>query len=109
MIVKFNDPKEFLEEMEKDRDEIDRRIVRLTTLRTPSKQVHSIYLYTVVATYRRGDEIVRLEKFCGDYWHDINTKGNEKTEQNIKATYEILEEGIRKLGLEVRGGTYEGI
>jgi len=107
MLVKFNDLNEFLAEMEKDRDEITRGIVRVTTLREQSKAPSFPFLfYTVIATYRRGDEIVRLDRFCGNYWPKVESKGNEETERNIKDAYKALDEKIKELGLEMRAGVY---
>jgi len=106
MIIKFNDLDEFLAEMEEDRDEITRGIVRVTTLREANRTAPNLYFYSVIATYRRGDEIVRLDRFCGNYWPRVDPEGNEKTRKNIEDIYGVLEERIKALNLEMRAGVY---
>jgi len=107
MLVKFNDLDEFLAEMEKDKSEIARGIVRVTTLREKSKSPSfPFFFYSVIATYRRGDEIVRLDRFCGNYWPKVESKSNKETEENIQGIYEALDRKIKERGLEMRAGVY---
>lgn len=107
MKILFNNDIEFLDEVRKDKEAIERKVVRRTTLRKPSKETPDIFGLSVVATYRRGDEVVKLQKFCGNHSGRLDTRGNKKTKDKIKQTYEMLDREIEALGLQVRAGSYE--
>jgi len=107
MIIKFTDPSEFLQEVEKDRPYIERKIVRLTTHWIPSKASPSIFLVSVVSTAKlEWGDIIRLEKFVGDYWRGLE-KENKGTLQKKDEIYHQIEEACKQLDLEVRAGVYE--
>jgi len=103
--VKFNDVEEFLGEMAKDRDCVDRHLVRVTNLFRSSTVSPIIRHLSVVATARVGSDIVRLESYCGDIWQMAprDTRVVEKAEQLQR----MLAEGCARLGLEVRAGLLE--
>lgn len=103
-MVRFNQVEEFLEELAKDKDHIERGIVRLTNLYRPSRQVPSIQHLSVVATMRVGRDIIRLEVYCGDLWH---LDRDQPVLDRAKALHTTLEEGCARLGLEVRAGVLE--
>jgi len=105
MAVLFNSPEEFLEELSKDKDEVYRKIVRITYLSRPSKASPNISHLSVVATARVAGEIYRLERYCGDIWR-IEEQDKPVRDKAVAALTQ-LEEGCTKLGLEVRAGTYE--
>lgn len=105
-MVRFSDPKEFLEELAKDRDHVERRIVRLTNLYRPSQRVPSVQHLSVVATARVGREVVRLEVYCGDFWY-LDKEKDQKVLDKAKALHTTIEEGCARLGLEVRAGVLE--
>jgi hypothetical protein len=109
-MVRFSDPREFLEELAKDREHIERRIVRLTNFYRPSQRVPSIQHLSVVATARVGRDIIRLEVYCGDLWHlDLSActaqaGRDQPVLDRAKAIHTTIEEGCARLGLEVRAG-----
>lgn len=100
-MVRFNDNGEFIENLTKDRESVDRRIVRVTTLYRQSTFAASIRHLTVVATTRISGELVRLEVYCGDLWG----LGKDKPIlDKAEALQHILTNRCAELGLEVRSG-----
>lgn len=103
--VRFSYPDDLLEELEKDKEKVDRGIVRLVYSFKPSKVSPNITHMSIVATAQVEGQVYRLEHYCGDLWHiegqdqPVHDKGKKATEQ--------LEEGCKALGLEVRGGSIE--
>lgn len=66
--VKFNDIEEFCAEMEKDASDIERRIVRTTTMTRTSSLSPNIRHIIALATYSVDGQVIRLESYCGDLW-----------------------------------------
>lgn len=104
MLVKFNDPKEFLEELAKDAQLIKRSIVRVTQQTTQSNQVPVIAHLSVVATAEVEGDIVRLDRYCGQLW---NIGKDEKVLGLAKEMVNQIIKGCEALGLEVRAGVLE--
>jgi len=107
MKIKYTDVEEFVNEMERDREDIHRGIVRLAKFQRPVAGSRGIFAMGVIATYRRGDEIVMLESHCGHYMGEVGKAISERTIDAQKATYELLRSRILSLGLEIRGGVYK--
>jgi len=110
MLIKFTNPQEFIDELDKDRYHIERRIVRLTALYTPSKSVPTIYVVKVIATAKlQWGDIIRLEHFLGDYWSSFpeDDKINKGVLQRRDDVYRQIEEACKRFDLEIRAGTYE--
>jgi len=101
-IVRFTDPREFIDELSSDKAFVARGLVRITKQYLPSGLSPTIRLVTVVAAAHVVDDIVRFEKYCGDLWDmpDSDKKVNETAERLC----EQLEGEIKKLGLTVRPG-----
>jgi len=104
MKVKFNNPDEFIEEMEKDGQRISRNIVRLTTMRRISEKISALHFVSVIATYRVGDEIIELDAYCGNEW---TNKADDKVWNKVKEIYDKIQKACERLNLEVRAGFYE--
>lgn len=118
-MVKFNDLVEFLEEIGKTLPAS--KIVRVTNLYTASSISPSIKLLSVVATARveflqesggTREEIIRLDRFVGDFWALEKPTESEAATQRIllekaKAIQQKIEEYCTKIGLEVRAGIYD--
>jgi hypothetical protein len=104
-MVKFNSAQEFLKELEKDKDKVERRIVRLVYQWTPSKLSPNIQHLSVVATARVEGEVYRLDRYCGDVWQ-IDGQ-DEPVKKKAEETSKVLGEGCAALGLEVRSGCFE--
>ena len=101
-IVNFSHPEDFLEELEKDKDLVDRRIVRLVYSFTPSKISPNIQHLSVVATALVPDQVYRLEYYCGDLWR-IESQDQPVHDKGTRVK-RLIEERCAHLGLEVRGG-----
>lgn len=100
--VNFNDPDEFLEEVRKDTDRIERRILRLTVRRRYAQPFVHV---AVVATAVVGNTVVHLEHRIGEaFFGDENADGLTTKTQ---AALDKLTEAAKALGLEVRAGVYE--
>lgn len=99
--VNFNDPDEFLAEVRKDHDRIDRGILRITVRRRYAPPFVHV---SVVASAVIGTTVVSLdhrigETFVGDEQGAIQRK--------IQTALDRLGEEAGKLGLEVRTGVFE--
>jgi hypothetical protein len=102
MRVKFNDLAEFLEEVRKDRDRIDRSILRLTVRRRYAQPFVHV---AVVATVVVGNTVIHLENRIGEAFF-----GDEKADgltAKTQAALDKLTEAAKGLGLDVRAGVCE--
>jgi hypothetical protein len=102
LTVSFNDPDEFLEEVRKDHDRVDRAILRLTVRRRYGEPFVTV---SVVATAVIEGTVVRLEHRIGDAF-----VGDEKSNGLAAKTKTVLgklADAAKPLGLEVRAGVYE--
>lgn len=100
--VAFNDPEEYLAEISRDRDRIDRQILRVTVRRRYGEPFVTV---TVVATVTVEGTLVKLEHRVGDAF-----AGDEKTNGlsvKTQALLDKLTDAGKALGLEVRAGVYE--
>lgn len=103
--VKFTSVLEFLEELEKEKGNIRLKIVRLTNLFSPIPNLAPIKSLTVVATAKVKEDIVHLNRYCGQIW-DID-KTDSETYKRAEAVHKQIEEVAKRLGLEVRAGVWE--
>ncbi len=104
-MVKFNSAQEFLKELEKDKDKVERRIVRLVYVWVPSRLSSNIQHLSVVATARVEGLVYRLDRYCGDVWQ-IDGQ-DEPVKKKAEETSKLLSDGCAALGLEVRNGLFE--
>lgn len=104
--VKFNAVEEFCAEMERDKSDIDRRIVRLTHLFQDSRLSPNIQHVLAVATYSVKGQVVRLERYCGDVWR-INDEADKKVLDRAEAVHKAIKEACQRLELKVRAGILE--
>jgi hypothetical protein len=104
--VKFTDAAEFVEELRKDLDLVERGIVRLTIRARPAREVDlpDLRHVSVVATALVEGRFVRLDRSCGETW------GLDQDKQVLELAEEVqrlIEEFCQETGLKVRGGVYE--
>lgn len=104
--VRFNMVDEFCEEMKKDKDIIDRKIIRVTQSFTPSHMTPNIRIVEVLASYSVSGQIVRLEKRCGEFW-GVNTKSDQDVIDKADEVMKIIKDKAAKAGLQVRAGVLE--
>ena len=100
-MVQFNDVHEFLDNLDRDHDLVERRIMRVTNLYRQSKLTASIQHLSVVATARVSGEIVRLEVYCGDLW---NLGSDQAALEKASEVQRTLTEECARLDLDVRAG-----
>lgn len=104
-IVKFNVASEFTEELEKDRDQVDRHIVRVTRKFTHSKDISPLRYLSLVATAKVNGDIIRLEKYLGEVWG--LESGDQSTFTRADQVQKQLEGWLEMKGLTVRAGILE--
>jgi len=107
-VVKYNEVDEYLEELKKDSDTnmVYGQIVRVSNLFTATKLSPNIHHVVVVSTYQSDNNIVRLEKYCGDvYRGDIPE--NDTVLQRAEEIQKKIKTACKELKLEVRGGVLE--
>jgi hypothetical protein len=107
MIVRFSDTEEFLEELKHEVAEGGPvgRLVRVTLMRSATSHV-PIQRLAVVATFRSvREEVVRLERYCGDLW---DVTADEETWARGKLMRDRVLEGADELAVDVRSGMLEG-
>ena len=102
-LVTFNVEDEFCEEMIKDASRIDCYIVRVTNLFRQSSISSNIKHVLVVATYSVDGQVVRLERYCGDFL-GVHGEQDDKTLDKAQKTQEAVKVACEKCALELRAG-----
>ncbi len=102
--VRFHHPSDFLAELARDVELVDRRIVRVTRGYRRSRLAPTVQLVSVLASYElHGGQVVHLDAACGDWW-GIGDDGALRRADEIARR---IEDACRDLNLEVRGGVVE--
>ena len=100
--IAFNDPDEFLEELARDRETVDRKILRVTVRRRYASPFVTV---SVVATALVGGQVVRLEQRIGQAFAAAENVTEVATK--TQAALDKLTEAGKALSLEVRAGVFE--
>jgi hypothetical protein len=99
--VNFHDPDEFLEELRRDHDRVDRQILRVTVRRRYAPPfVHVAVLATAVV----GTVVVTLEHRVGEMFP--GDEAGSPIPGKIQSSIDRLTAEATKLGLEVRAGVF---
>ncbi len=107
MKIKFSNPVDFIEELEKDKDKIDRGIVRVNYEQAGTKMSPNIWNVFLRAECIIAGHIVELRSFCGDLW-GIGSDSDDQTKRTFDNKRKKLEEELARLGItDIRGGTLE--
>lgn len=104
--VRFTEADEFLAELARDVELIDRRIVRISYLFTPSAATGgAVKSVEILAAYEvEGGSLVRFRRYTGDYWG----QGFPRTAlDDADAMRQRVTSAVEDLGLEVRCGLFE--
>jgi len=104
--VKFNMVKEFCEEILNDKDNIDRKIVRVTKSFTPSRMSPNIHIVSLLAGYSVSNQLVYLNRYCGEIW-GINTESDKKIADKAEVGIDEITSVCLEAGLEIRAGLLE--
>ncbi len=102
LTVSFHDPDEYISELRRDHERIDRRILRVTVRRRYGEPFITI---SVIATAAIEGTIVKLEHRIGEAF-----AGDEKSNGLATKTQVVLDkltEVGKALGLDVRSGVFE--
>src|SRR5215472_7827968 len=99
--VTFNSPEEFAAELELGKP--NNNILRLTRLIEFSKQMLPIRYISVVGTFLRDGQIVKLVRYCGDHWGN-GCESDSKTIERVHKVMTDLEDVARSLKIDVRAG-----
>jgi len=109
VLVKFNFPDEFLEELTKDKALVYQGIVRLTQVFGQEQKILVVTHVSVVATAKVGPDVIRMDHRIGSYSDHPGVYGGDR-ETVLKKSREALDTiqaQFEQLGLEVRAGIYE--
>lgn len=99
--VTFNDVHEYLTELGRDRDRVDRRILRVTVGRRYGAAFVTV---SVVATALVEGVVVRLDRVVGEAF--VGDEQGAGLAARTQTLLDELTEGGQALGLEVRAGVY---
>lgn len=102
MKVNFHDPDEFLDEVRKDHERVERRIVRITVR---WQYVQPFVHVAVIATTVVGNFVVALEHRIGETF--AGDEAGSPIPAKVRAALDHLTTEAVKLGLEVRAGVFE--
>lgn len=109
MNVLFNNPEEFVQELQLMQGLFAPPILRIShrQRRSDGPYSHQSVVATVlVAPVRGGNQIVRLDAYCGQRWGEGFAADGETIEKAKKIEAD-LRAAAAALELEVRGGVYE--
>lgn len=102
---------EFKEEIIKDRDLLDRNIIRITVRRLPMKSTPYINRYVVelsaVIDTNGNAKVLQAMEYCGEAWKDnkgMKIEGDGE-ENAVKRCKELMDK-FKELGFDVRSGRF---
>jgi hypothetical protein len=100
--VNFHDPDEFLDELRKDHERVQRQIVRITVRR---RYVQPFVHVAVIATAVVGNFVVALEHRIGETFP--GDEAGTPIPAKVRAALDHITAEATKLGLEIRAGVFE--
>jgi hypothetical protein len=105
VVGRYTQPDEFLRDLEADKDDVERGIVRLTTVRRPSGPNGALTRISVEAGAIIEGRPVLLEHTVGELW-DHHTNDSEVKVRTTEVV-EAIAAGVADLGLQLRAGVFE--
>jgi len=110
--IQFTNVAEFLEEMTKDTDLVDRHIVRITRSYRRTGPNGLFLSLEVIATAKVGEDLVVMTRHCGQFMQNPNFPtdihpGQESAQSSADTSIQALEKGCADLGLETRAGVFQ--
>ena len=111
VLVKFNFPDEFLEELTKDKALVYQGIVRLTQVFGQEQKILVVTHVSVVATAKVGPDVIRMDHRIGSYsappgGHEV-ASDREAVLKKSREALDAVQAKCEQIGLEVRAGIYE--
>lgn len=111
--IQFTNVEEFLEELTKDTDLVDRGIVRITRSYRRTGPDGLFLALEVIATAKVGEDVVVMNRPCGQfmqYSHPpdavVASPAQASAQSAADSAVESLEKGCADLGLETRAGVF---
>lgn len=104
--VLFNSVDEFIEEMIKDADKIERRIVRVTKSFESTSMSPKMCHVSVKCGYVVDGGLVELKRYCGLHW-GLNNETDIKIMEKTEEIHKKIEKICNELKLEVRAGAFQ--
>ncbi len=107
MKIKFSSVIDFIEELKKDKDKIERGIVRVNFERAGTQFSPNIWNVFLRAECIIAGNIVELRSFCGDLWGH-GSMSDDRTKRTFDDKRKQLEEELAGMGItDIRGGAIE--
>lgn len=105
-VVVFNSIEEFIEEMRKDAAVLAIRsgIVRATANYKATAISPNIRNVILTANYEARDQIIRLERHCGQVWVGIESKESDDTRRRWDDGMARIVAAAAELGVDLRAG-----
>ena len=103
LVARFTDPREFVEELARDVDIVERKIVRVSKVARPAME-GTVTRVSVNAGAIVADRPVILETLIGDLWGFAD---DAKVQAAATAAVDELEHALQAIGLQVRAGMWE--
>lgn len=100
----FSDPVEFIDELERDVDLIERRIVRLTQVTWPDASGALTHARVEAAAIVEG-RVVRLVVYCGTLWGVASS--DEPVRKRASELIDSITASLYSLELEPRAGRWD--
>lgn len=103
--VKFNETDEFVNELTKDANKVERSIVRIVFRTSFDSGIPHIHILTLVASAVVDGHVVRLERRCGSFWKE--TEEQKKVVEFAESHADRIRSACAEMKLEVRSGVFE--
>jgi hypothetical protein len=106
--VTFDEPAEWLQEVEEAADLVDRRVVRFILRYDPPGAGYGVHEVELVAGAVVGGEIVELVAKAGSVWND-GGDADQETKKRIATWQAQLGEMCGRAGLTLKGGRFGAV
>ncbi len=103
LVARFTDPREFIEDLARDIDLVERKNVRVSKIARPARQ-GAVTRVIVTAGAIVADRPVILQTLIGDLW---GSPEDAKVQAAATAAVDEFEQALQAIGLEVRAGMLE--
>ena len=106
--VTFEEPAEWLQEVEEAADQVDRGVIRYTLRYDPPGEGYGMRKVELVAGAVVGGEIVELVAKAGAVWGD-NGEADQETKKRVDTWHAQLVDLCGRKGLALKGGRFGAV
>jgi hypothetical protein len=106
--VTFEEPAEWLQEVEEAADQVDRGVIRYTLRYDPPGEGYGMRKVELVAGAVVGGEIVELVAKAGEVWGG-NGEADQETKKRVDTWHAQLVELCSRKGLALKGGRFGAV